>query len=272
MNEALMEKARARHIYTVAEIARSEPQRLAKTLDLAPDAAQKLKTEAEGVLEKLRRRSECRKFMRNHLIPRKGRSYSKIMATLKESGVTDLAALAKTNSAILQKAGIGETEAHDLLAEARITHNGQILKEIGIPAVSLKKYLAAGILSPEEFCTIAPDTLSSRTGMSAATVNRHIGLVCEYLHRPIPGGKTGPATKTAVKKAAPKKKSVRKELLILKGMTGSVAEALAKAGIIRADDLITADPADLATRSGADRTLIANFQKQLKKKREIIQI
>ena len=75
-----------------------------------------------------------------------------------------------------------------------------------------------------------------------------------------------------MKTAAPKKKSVRKELLILKGMTGSVAEALAKAGIIRADDLIIADPADLATRSGADRALIADFQKQLKKKREIIQI
>ncbi len=139
------------------------------------------------MLEKLRRRSECRKFMRNHLIPRKGRSYSKIMAALKESGVTDLADLAKTNPAILQKAGIGETEAHDLLAEARITHNGQILKEIGIPAVSLKKYLAAGILSPEEFCSTPQEEISARTGMSAGTVSRHVGLVCEYLHRPVPG-------------------------------------------------------------------------------------
>ena len=85
MNEALMEKARSLHIYTVAEIARSEPERLAKTLELAPDAAQKLKTEAEGVLEKLRRRSECRKFMRNHLIPRKGRSSARIMSALKEA-------------------------------------------------------------------------------------------------------------------------------------------------------------------------------------------
>ena len=98
MNEALLEKARARHIYTVAEIARKEPESLTKALDLAPDAAQKLKIEAEGVLEKLRRRSECRKFMRKHLIPRKGRSYSKIIAALKESGVSDLAGLSKTES------------------------------------------------------------------------------------------------------------------------------------------------------------------------------
>ena len=42
-----MEKPRARHIYTVAEIARKEPERLAKALDLELDAAQKLKTGAE---------------------------------------------------------------------------------------------------------------------------------------------------------------------------------------------------------------------------------
>ena len=151
MNEALLEKARARHIYTVAEIARKEPESLTKALDLAPDAAQKLKIEAEGVLEKLRRRSECRKFMRKHLIPRKGRSYSKIIAALKESGVSDLASLSKTNPATLQKAGIGENEARDLLTEAQVTYNGQLLKEIGIPAVSLKKYFAAGITGPDEF-------------------------------------------------------------------------------------------------------------------------
>ncbi len=125
MNEALMEKARARHIYTVAEIARSEPERLAKTLELAPDAAQKLKTEAEGVLEKLRRRSECRKFMRNHLIPRKGRSYAKIMESLKRGGVTDLASLARASPALLQKAGIGENEAHDLLTRPGLPITGR---------------------------------------------------------------------------------------------------------------------------------------------------
>ena len=103
-----------------------------------------LNTEAEGVLEKLRRRSECRKFMRNHLIPRKGRSYSKDHGGLKRVRSDRSCKPRKGRSCtILQKAGIGETEAHDLLAEARITHNGQILKEIGIPAVSLKKYFAA---------------------------------------------------------------------------------------------------------------------------------
>jgi DNA topoisomerase-1 len=184
------------------------------------------------------------------------------MAALKESGVTDLAALATTNSAILQKAGIGETEAHDLLAEARITHNGQILKEIGIPAVSLKKYLAAGVITPEEFCSTPLEELSARTGMSAGTVSRHVGLVCEYLHRPVPG-KTPKTTRT---------RKGQKELLSARGMTTAVAEHLSKAGITDADSLLKADAQTLATRTGLDRDTILKIQTQIRKKREIIQI
>ena len=230
MNEALLEKARSRHIYTVAEIARSEPERLSKTLELAPEAAQKLKTEAEGVLEKLRRRSECRKFMRNHLIPRKGRSYSKIMTALKESGVSDLADLAKADPGTLQKAGIGENEAHDLLTEARITYNGQLLKVMGIPAVSLKKYIAAGIISPDEFVSTTPENLSKKTGMSTGTVNRDVALVCEYLHRPVP-----------VKVPRVRSEKGRKELLSVKGLTETVAEKFVGAGVINGDNLLAAD-------------------------------
>jgi len=271
MNEALLEKARARHIYTVAELARSEPETLSKALGLEPAAAKKLRTEAEEMLVVLRKRSECRKFMRTHLIPRKGRSYSKIMGTLKESGVTDLAGLARASATILQKAGIGENEAQDLLTQARLTYNGQVLKETGIPAVSLRKYLAAGIENPGEFCTIPPEKLSTRAGMSLATVNRHIALVCEYLHRPVPGKVPAKPGKTAAA-ASPKKQKIRKELLAIKGITAAVAEALAKAGIVTADKLLKADAKELAAQCGIDRNLIADFQKQIQKKREVIQI
>ncbi len=157
MDETLLEKARAHHIYTVAEIARRDPESLATVLGLTLEKTQKLKNEAGAVLEKLRRRSECRKFMRNHLIPRKGRSYAKIMSALKESGVTDLASLAKASASTLEKAGIGENEARDVLTEARITYHSQVLKEIGIPAVSLKKYIAAGVTSPEDFVSAGPE-------------------------------------------------------------------------------------------------------------------
>ncbi|MFA5331604.1 MAG: DNA topoisomerase I [Methanoregula sp.] len=277
MNEGLLEKARSKHIYTVAEIVKSGPEKLASALTLAPEAAQKLKSEAEAMLETLRKRSECRKFMRAHLIPRKGRSSAKIMSALKEAGVTDLAGLAKASVSTLQNAGIGEKEAQDILSEARFTYNGQVLKEIGIPAVSLKKYLVAGVTSAESFCTTPASDLAGITGMSVATVSRHIRLVCEYLHHPAPAGKTEtrkkPAPKPkAAKTAKPKTKKVLKELLILKGMTPAVADAFAQAGITKADDLLLADPKELAARTGMDHTLVTSLKTQLQKKREIIQI
>ena len=39
------------------------------------------------------------------------------MAALKEPGVTDLASLARAEPTTLQKAGVSENEAHDLLAQ-----------------------------------------------------------------------------------------------------------------------------------------------------------
>ena len=111
--------------------------------------------------------------------------------------------------------------------------------------------------------------------MSAATVNRHIALVCEYLHRPVPGGLAAkPAKKAAAPKkpSVPKQKKVLKELLTLKGMTPKVARAFADAGIVRTGDLLGADPSNVAGRTGTDRALVNDFQKQLKKRQEIIQI
>jgi DNA topoisomerase-1 len=257
MDEVLLEKARSHHIYTVAEIARSEPDSLARTLDLPAERAQKLKEEAGEVLEKLRQRSECRKFMRNHLIPRKGRSYSKILGALKEAGITDLASLAGASPVTLHKAGISESEASEILTEARITCNCQILKEIGIPAVSLKKYAAAGISGPEDFVTAGREKLSSLTGMSAGTVNRHLALVCEYLHRPVP---------VTIPRA--KLEKGRKELLSIKGLTATVADRLSGAGVINGDLLVAADAKKIAAATGIDEEKLRSYQALMKKKQE----
>jgi len=257
MNEVLLEKARALHIYTVAEIARSESDSLAKKLDLPLETAQKLKKEAGEVLEKLRRRSECRKFMRNHLIPRKGRSYAKIMEALGKAGVTDLASLARANPVTLQQAGISESEARDLLAEARITYNGQLLKETGIPPVSLKKYMAAGVAGPEDFVALGPEKLAQLTGMSSGTVNRHLTLVCEYLHRPVP---------VAIPKARLEKG--RKELLSVKGLTAAVADKLIGTGVFNGEALIAADAHKIAAATDLDEEKIRGYQAQMRKKKE----
>jgi DNA topoisomerase-1 len=263
MNEALAQKILTQHIYTVAELARSTPESLARRLDLSPEAARILISDAGSVLEKLRRRSECRKFMRDNLIPRKGRSYSKILTALKNAGITELSGLVHADVAMLKAAGIGEEEAVQVLAEAKIVYYGQVLKEIGIPAVSLKKYVAAGITSPEEFCTHSPEALSKLTSMSPATVQRHVGLVCTYLKKPVPKK----FTKTQIERG-------KKELLAIKGLDKAMIEKLSRAGIINATCLLEADPAKLAAETGIMAHVIQDFQKAIRKKRDtaVIQI
>src|SRR5665647_1355157 len=221
MNANLAQKILAKHIYTVAELARSNAESLVQRLDLSVDTAKKLISDAGSVLEKLRRRSECRKFMRDHLIPRKGRSYAKILTALKSAGITELSGLVHADTAMLKAAGIGEEEAVQVLTEAKAVYYGQVLREIGIPTVSLKKYIAAGITRPEDFCTQPPESLSTRTGMSPATVNRHVGLVCTFLKKPVPK-----------KFSKPRVDRGKKELLAIKGIDKATYEKLSRAGII----------------------------------------
>ena len=263
MNETLAKKLLAQHIYTVAELARSTPESLAQRLDLPTETAQKLISDAGFILEKLRRRSDCRKFMRDHLIPRKGRSYAKILTALKNAGITELSGLVHADIAMLKAAGIGEEEAAQVLAEAKTVYYGQVLKEIGIPAVSLKKYVSAGVTSPEAFCTLPPASLSKLTGMSPATVQRHVELVCTYLKKPVPKK----FSKLQIERG-------KKELLAIKGIDKTVIEKLSRAGIISATHLMEADAAKLAAETGIMAHVIQDFQKAIRKKRDnaVIQI
>jgi DNA topoisomerase-1 len=263
MDEKLATKILSQHIYTVAELARSLPEPLAKQLDLPLVAAQKLISDAGSVLEKLRRRSECRKFLRERIVPRKGRSSAKILTALKELGITEMSGLVHTDAATLKKAGVSDAETEQILADAKTTYYGQVLKEIGIPAVSLKKYLAAGIIRPEQFCERTPEALSKLAGVSPATVQRHVDLVCTALN------------KTVVKKV-PKAKTQKgkKELLAIRGITDTVIEKLTLAGITTAAALLSADAGTIAAASGITVQKIKEFQVLIKKKKDtaIIQI
>ena len=86
---------------------------------------------------------------------------------------------------------------------------------MGIPAVSLKKYLAAGFTTPDAFCELKPETLSERTGMSLGTVQKHVALVCKALNKPAPKK----VSKIQTEKG-------RKELLTIKGLGEQAAEKL----------------------------------------------
>ena len=173
------------------------------------------------------------------------------------AGITELSGLAHADIAMLKAAGIGEDEAVQVLAEAKAVYYGQVLKEIGIPAVSLKKYISAGITSPEAFCTQPPESLSKLTGMSPATVNRHVGLVCTFLKKPVPKK----FSKTQVERG-------KKELLAIKGIDKATYEKLSRAGFINASLLLEADAAQVAADTGIMAHVVQEFQKAIQKKRD----
>ena len=261
MTPQLAETLLKHHIYTVAELARSVPENLAQRLSIPNEYAGRLVTEAGSMLEKLRRRSECRKFLRERLIPRKGRSYTKIMDCLKAQGITELEGLARAEPAALKTAGIGDAEADQVLADAKNVYYGQVLRRMGIPAVSLKKYLAAGFSTPDAFCELNPETLSERTGMSLGTVQKHVGLVHKALNKPVPKK----VSKSQTEKG-------RKELLTIRGLGEQSAEKLILAGIIDGKSLLAADPAAVAAETGIPAQKIREYQIVFRKKKEIIQI
>jgi DNA topoisomerase-1 len=261
MTPALAENILKHHIYTVAELARSVPEDLAKRLGITAADAGRLVTDAGTMLEKLRRRSECRKFLRDRLIPRKGRSYAKIMEALKAQGIMELAGLAQAEPAALKNAGIGEAEAGQVLADAKTVYYGQVLRGMGIPAVSLKKYLAAGFSTPDAFCELKPETLSERTGMSLGTVQKHVSLVCNALGKPLP---------KKVSKIQSEKG--RKELLTIKGLNEQTSEKLILVGVTDGKSLMAADPKVVAKNTGIPEQKIRDYQTIFNKKKDIIQL
>jgi DNA topoisomerase-1 len=261
MTPALAENILKHHIYTVAELARSVPEDLAKRLGVTAADAGRLVTEAGTILEKLRRRSECRKFLRDRLIPRKGRSYAKIMDCLKAQGITELAGLAHAEAAALKTAGIGDAEADQVLADAKNVYYGQVLRGMGIPAVSLKKYLSAGFTTPDAFCELAPETLSERTGMSLGTVQKHVALVCRALNKPVPKN----VSKLQTEKGT-------KELLTIKGLGEQAAEKLILAGVTDGKSLLASDPQAVAKDTGIPEQKVRDYQALLRKKKDIIQL
>jgi len=256
-DKELVDRIQACHIYTVGELAHGVPENLAKRLGLSLEKATTLVQEAGLVLEKLRRRSECRKFMRDRLIPRKGRSYAKILGSLKEAGITELSRLARADPATLKKAGVSDAEAEQLLADARIVYHSQVLKEIGIPAVSLKKYIAAGIVEPESFCAHPPAALSEKTGMSLSTVQKHVEKVCAHLKKPIPKK----FSKLQIERG-------KKELLAISGLSATGVDKMFKAGIIDGAALLSADPVKVAAATGITEQKVRDYQKVLKKKKD----
>ena len=259
MTPAMIDQLNGRHIYAVNEVASAEVEKLVDAVGVDTLTAGRLKQEAEEVLSLLRRRSELRKFIRKHVPPRRGRSHAKIMKALFAKGIDTIEHLASAEPDLVRLTGIGEKEAASLLDEARRLCNDRRLRAMGIPAISLKKYYAAGFLSPEDILRNPAPFLALKTGISPDTVHRHIELVCEALSRPAPRR----TTRAQLEKG-------RAELLSIPGIGESTIEKLYGGGVFDARGLIAADPKVLAEDSGLPVRRIMDLQAHASTPREAL--
>ncbi|MDD1718032.1 MAG: helix-hairpin-helix domain-containing protein, partial [Methanoregulaceae archaeon] len=245
------EKLRAHHLYTVYELAKTPPGKVASILGVEEDEALRVIHDAEDVLELLRKRSDCRKFVRKHLPPRRGRSHAAILKKLQSTGVYEVADLARIDPAVLRSAGVGEHEAEVLRSEAARLSGERALKSIGIPTVSLKKYQEAGVVSAEDLAGIQPAWLAAKTGLSPETVHRHVETAARALGTPIPEK----FTKAQIERG-------KRSLLAVQGLGEATMERLLKAGVVNAGQLAGTDAETLAGKTGIPVGKIREYQKR----------
>lgn len=245
------EKLRANHVYTVYELAKTPPAKVALILGVPEEEAFLVIHDAEDVLELLRKRSDCRKFVRKHLPPRRGRSHAAILKKLQATGVVEVADLARIDPAVLRSAGVGEHEAEVLRGEAAKLSGERALKAIGIPTVSLKKYLDAGVVGVEDLAAMNPAWLSAQTGLSPETVHRHVETAARALGTPIPEK----VTKAQIEKG-------KRSLIAIQGLGEATVERLLKVGVVNADQLAGSDADTLAGKTGIPVAKILDYQKR----------
>ncbi|WP_333582735.1 helix-hairpin-helix domain-containing protein, partial [Methanoculleus bourgensis] len=253
MTDDLMQRLHAHHIYTVSEIAGMQPPDLSGVIGVDTGEAGQLIREAGDALEVLRRRSELKKFIRKVIPPRRGRSHAKITRNLLEQGIGDIRALSQADPAALKKAGIGDAGATELLEAARGLCNERALREAGVPAVSLKKYQAGGVASPDDLCYLPIPYLSSKTGINPETVHKHVDLVCSHLGRPTPAK----ITKAVLERG-------RKELLAIPGIGEATVQRLYLAGIYDTATLREADPEKVSSITGIAEARLHDYIGHLK--------
>ncbi|MDO9539038.1 MAG: DNA topoisomerase I [Methanocalculus sp.] len=185
-SEEMIRSLHAHHLYSITDLTAKNPDELAGILTVPTSSAKSLIQSAGEVIGILRRRTEMKKFIRDHITPRKGRSPAKITKALVDAGIGDITALGRADPKLLKQTGVSEAEALELLSEAKKESDTRTLKDIGLPAVSLKKYQAAGITSPEDFISIHPASIALATGVTIETVIKHASLVSDHFNKQRP--------------------------------------------------------------------------------------
>ncbi|HJJ38626.1 MAG TPA: DNA topoisomerase I [Methanocorpusculum sp.] len=183
MTEDKIIRLHAAHIYSAYDISMLDAAALSSRLQISPAEAAVLKADADKILETLKKRADLKKFM-SPLIPyRRKRSPAKVISAVYAESINDIRTLADTNAAVLVKCGLSEEEAKAMITAARDAVSLSDLKESGIPAVSLKKYVAAGYDSLKKIAGATAEKLSKDTGIKDSTAERHRNLACAYLQQ-----------------------------------------------------------------------------------------
>ena len=151
------------------------------------------------------------------------------------------------------EASLSETEAKLLQTEAKKTKNVAMMREIGIPAVTLKKYVMRGYDDPAVFLHANPAGVRLATGVSLGTIYSHQLMAARYLKRPEPK-----------KLTATEFEKETKSLTEL-GMDAEVLARLAAAGAFTALRLAKADPEMLAAETGVPESEIRTLQRHARK-------
>jgi DNA topoisomerase-1 len=249
MTEEINQKLIDANIFTAFELGRMDTTFISRLTGLSKKAAETLIRETTDIMAILKQRSECKKFMKQFIPPKRGRSHTKVMTSFTAMGMNSIMDLSHGNIESLKKAGLTEEEATTLKTEAILFTSKNRLKAMGIPAASLKKYQEAGFVSPEDILSTHPAYISIKTGISVETVTKHFTLIAEALKADLP-----------VKISNKQFEKGREELLSLKGAGEVVLEQFYSAGIVNLKTLIEANPDLAANKSGLSKDKIRQFQ------------
>jgi DNA topoisomerase I len=249
MTDKIREDLLSAKIYSAFELGKMDPDSLVKVIKVTKKVALDLIRDTTDVMALLKKRSECKKFMKQFVPPKRGRSHTKVMTAFTASGINSVEDLAMVSVESLKKAGLSEEEANTLKVEAGLLTCKNHLKQIGIPTASLRKYQEAGFIGPEDLLGSHPAYISLKSGVSIETAGKHITLIAQAL-------KKEPPTKLTKKHL----EKGREELLQIKGISEAMLEQFYLAGIIDFKSLKTANPEKTAKVSGISKEKIKQFQ------------
>ncbi len=252
MTDDIRSRIEKNYIFSVYDLSRLQSEDLVQKTGLSKTIAELIISEAGSVMNLLRRRSECKKFIKKLIPPKKGRSHTKVMSALQKMGIDDIPDLAHATVKQLKDAGMNDDEAKIVHTNANIIVGKERMRAFGIPAISINKYQEAGFITPESLIATPMPFITIKTGITIETVYRHLSMIAQGQNRALPKK----VTKAALEKG-------REELLAKEGIGEVTLERLYRAGIYNCEMMKNADPKVIASQTGISEKQINQIQQAL---------